>query len=663
MTHHAPARVDPALWLEEALHLLALRLRHEVALTRALRGDGRREGFLGLFLSDGEAEALLDEMSGRLAVEGAAPDAASLAAAWRRHAPARRCDPASIWARLALAFDLAEPELDLLVLAAAPALDPRFGRVYGYLNDDMARRHLTPALAQRLLPWPQDELTLRRMLRPAAPLCRFGLIAAERAVPEIERALRIEERVLDFLLGQPVAPAGTVLRFGGRDLPGRSLLVCGASGAETSLAVLEHAAAEGWDLCLCPETVEPEALRAELRACHLAGLVPVFAGLAGLEAGQMRELAPLLGAGAILVSARPEAWLSAGLCARTLAAGPVSEAARQAWLDRLTRGREPGRVRRLLGNARHLDLLRLAAACAGAPEEAALEIAARGQAAAGLDGLARRIESAQGLDDLVLPRATRAALERLISWQTAAAEVLDDWGLGPVFNKRRGSVALFKGPSGTGKTMAAGVIGNALGLPVFRVDLAAMISKYIGETEKNLERLFRAAEGTDVVLFFDEADAVFGQRSEISDAHDRYANLETSYLLQRLESFDGISILATNLSQNMDPAFLRRIDLVVEFPAPTPAHRRALWGRIGKTRTPLAADVDLDLLAERFELTGGEIRNCWLDAAHRAVAAGCPVGMAQLAQAIGAELIKQGKPLRKSDFGAHYGALRGAGGA
>ena len=177
----------------------------------------------------------------------------------------------------------------------------------------------------------------------------------------------------------------------------------------------------------------------------------------------MRDLAPLLGAGAILVSARPEAWLSAGLRARTLAAGPVSETARRAWLDRLTCGREPGRVRRLLGNARHLDLLRLAAACASAPDEAALEIAARGQAAAGLDGLARRIESAQGLDDLVLPRATKAALERLVSWQTAAAEVLDDWGLGPVFDKRRGSVALFKGPSGTGKTMAAGVVADALG--------------------------------------------------------------------------------------------------------------------------------------------------------------------------------------------------------
>jgi len=223
-------------------------------------------------------------------------------------------------------------------------------------------------------------------------------------------------------------------------------------------------------------------------------------------------------------------------------------------------------------------------------------------------------------------------------------------------------VALFKGPSGTGKTMAARAVAAALGLPAFRVDLAAMVSKYIGETEKNLERLFAAAEETDALLFFDEADAIFGQRSEVSDAHDRYANLETSYLLQRLESFDGLSVLATNLAQNMDDAFLRRIDVVVEFPAPDTRHRRALWQRGVRTGAPLGPDLDLDLVAERFDLTGGEIRNCWLDAAHRAAVAGGPIGMAEIMQAIGTELAKQGKPLRKADFGPHYAALRGMGG-
>jgi SpoVK/Ycf46/Vps4 family AAA+-type ATPase len=284
---------------------------------------------------------------------------------------------------------------------------------------------------------------------------------------------------------------------------------------------------------------------------------------------------------------------------------------------------------------------------------------AEAQLVDGLNDLARRVESEHDLDDLVIPEASRKALVRLISWQTASADVLDVWGLGAVFNKRRSTVALFKGPSGTGKSMAAGIVGKALGLPVFRVDLAAMISKYIGETEKNLERLFRAAEGTDIVLFFDEADAIFGQRSEVSDSHDRYANLETSYLLQRLEAFDGISILATNLAQNMDAAFLRRIDIVIDFPAPSADHRRTLWGRIARTKAPLGADVDLDYLAERFELTGAEIRNCWLDAAHRAATGKPPITMPHLMQAIAGELTKQGKPLRKADFGNHYACLRG----
>jgi SpoVK/Ycf46/Vps4 family AAA+-type ATPase len=223
-----------------------------------------------------------------------------------------------------------------------------------------------------------------------------------------------------------------------------------------------------------------------------------------------------------------------------------------------------------------------------------------------------------------------------------------------VFDKRPGVVAMFKGPSGTGKTMAAGVVAAELGLPAFRIDLASMVSKYIGETEKHLEQVFTAAEQTDALLFFDEADAIFGHRSSVKDARDRYANMEVSYLLQRLDGFDGVAVLATNLAQNIDPAFLRRIDMVVEFPAPDPRQRRALWERGWTESMPVAADLDLDLVASRFELTGGEIRSCWLDAAHRAVVRGGEVGMHEVMTAIAAELTKQGKPLRRADFGEHY---------
>jgi hypothetical protein len=648
---------DPAQWLERALHVLTLRLRHEVALTRALRGDERREGFLGLLLSDGEAERLLDEMSGRLAAEGGIAALEEIAAARAALGAERRRDRHGIWPRLATAFDLAEPELEILVLAAAPALDPRFGRVYGYLNDDLTRRHLTPALVQRLIGADLDALTVRRVLADDAPLVRFGLIRADASVPVVERALRIDEGLLDPLLGAPPVAPGPLLAFGAGVLPGRSLLVTGRGGAQTSVATLDAAAERGWHLCLVPDGRDPASMRSAVSAARLAGTVPVLSGLDGWAAESMRALAPLLSSGVVLLTARPEAWLAAGVHAEVLTAAAVSHLRRREWTSRLLARPVPDRLAALLANARHLDLLRLAAAATG--DLRSLEIALRAQVSAGLTDFAQPIETTQTLEDLVLPRAARVGLERLVSWPSTGARLLEDWGLGPVFGKRPGIVALFKGASGTGKTMAAGVVASALGLPAFRVDLAAMVSKYIGETEKNLEHLFAAAEETDSLIFFDEADSVFGQRSEVSDARDRYANLETSYLLQRLEGFDGIAVLATNLAQNMDPAFLRRIDVVVDFPSPDADQRRALWRRGTRSAAPLAADLDLDLVAERFELTGGEIRNCWLDAAQRAAAGSGVLGMPEVMRAVAAELVKQGKPLRKTDFGAYYGSSRG----
>ena len=650
-------RLDPAQWLERALAVLALRLRHEVSLTRALRGDERREGFLGVLLTDSEAERLVDEMTGRLAAEGGIAAMADVASAHRDLVARRRSDRDGVWARLARAFDLAEPELDVLVLAAAPALDPRYGRVYGYLNDDLTQRHLTPALVQRLLGTELDALTLRRALADDGPLLTFGLIRAETGLPMIERALRIDEVLVDQLLGAAASLPGPVVRVGEGRVPDRSVVIGARSPSVASVAALDAAEAEGWHLCLVPETDNPTTLRSAVRDARLAGTVPVIGGLDAVPPGAMRSLAPLLSGGVLLLSRRPEAWLDAGLRAEARAPDPPSDSRRREWVARLVGGRAPDAVAPLLANARHLDLLTLASATSNG-DGRSLEIVLRAHVAAGLAEFATPIDTGQTMADLVLPRAARAGLERLVSWPTTGTRLLEEWGLGPVFGKRPGLVALFKGASGTGKSMAAGAVATALGLPAFRVDLAAMVSKYIGDTEKNLERLFRAAEETDSLLFFDEADAVFGQRSEVSDARDRYANLETSYLLQRLESFDGLAVLATNLAQNMDPAFLRRIDVVIEFPAPDATQRRALWERGAGTATPLAPDLDLGLLAERFELTGGEIRNCWLDAAHRAAVGSGTVGMGELMQAVGAELVKQGRPLRRDDFGAHYPAIR-----
>lgn len=208
-----------------------------------------------------------------------------------------------------------------------------------------------------------------------------------------------------------------------------------------------------------------------------------------------------------------------------------------------------------------------------------LRTGVRAQNAAGLERLARRVEPAVGWDDLVLPPATAEQLGDLALRARHRDQVLGAWRMRPGGGRGRGVMALFAGDSGTGKTMSAEVVAADLGLDLYVVDLSTVVDKYVGETEKNLERIFTEAAGINGILLFDEADAIFGKRSEVKDAHDRYANMESAYLLQRMESFDGIAILTTNLRANLDEAFTRRLDVIVDFPVPDPVGRRALWDR------------------------------------------------------------------------------------
>jgi len=223
----------------------------------------------------------------------------------------------------------------------------------------------------------------------------------------------------------------------------------------------------------------------------------------------------------------------------------------------------------------------------------------------------------------------------------------------PGGGRGRGIAGLFAGDSGTGKTMSAEVIAADLGLDLYTVNLATVVDKYVGETEKNLERIFTEAAGVNGVLLFDEADAIFGKRSEVRDAHDRYANIESAYLLQRMESFDGLAILATNLRANLDDAFTRRLDVVVDFPVPDEALRRALWDRCLGSVLPRSVDVDLDFCAAAFELSGGNIRSVAVSAAYLAAEAGRPVAMADLVTAVATEYRKLGRLCLDREFGPY----------
>lgn len=269
--------------------------------------------------------------------------------------------------------------------------------------------------------------------------------------------------------------------------------------------------------------------------------------------------------------------------------------------------------------------------------------ACRRQSSRGLAGLAQKLAPVHHWDDLVLDEHHREQLRELCDQVRQRELVLGDWGLGRRIASASGLSTLFTGPPGTGKTMAAGVIANELRLDLYRIDLSQVVSKYIGETEKNLSRIFAEAEKSNAVLLFDEADALFGKRTQISDAHDRYANIETSYLLQRMEEYEGIAVLASNLRQNMDEAFLRRLRFVIEFPFPDAAQRLRIWEGHLRSGAPLDDDLDVPLLAQRLAVTGGNIRNIVLAAAFLSAAQQRPIGMYHILRAARREFEKVGK--------------------
>jgi len=261
---------------------------------------------------------------------------------------------------------------------------------------------------------------------------------------------------------------------------------------------------------------------------------------------------------------------------------------------------------------------------------------------------ARLVAQRATWQDLVLAPDRERMLREFLLWTRHRETVIERWG-GAALG---GPVALFSGPSGTGKTFAAGVIASDLGWPLYRVDLARLVSKYIGETEKNLSRLFDAAHGREMVLQFDEVDALMGRRGEIKDARDRYANVEVSYLLARIEDHRGPIILTTNLRANIDTAFMRRFQLVAEFPRPDQAARKRLWSRMLPPGAPRAPELDLDRLAGAANLTGGNIRNAALHAAYLAAEAEQPIDLGHVATAIWRELAKEHRRLSRADLGA-----------
>jgi SpoVK/Ycf46/Vps4 family AAA+-type ATPase len=265
-------------------------------------------------------------------------------------------------------------------------------------------------------------------------------------------------------------------------------------------------------------------------------------------------------------------------------------------------------------------------------------------------GLAQRIEPIFELSDVVLPLDRKGQLEEIVDNIRFAPKVLEGWKFRDQLPYGLGVTALFHGPSGTGKTMASMAVAKALGVQILKIDLSRVVSKYIGETEKNIDRVFQEAQLSGAALVIDEADGLLAKRSEVKDAHDRYANLEVAYLLQRMEAFEGLAILTTNLRQNLDSAFLRRLRFVIEFPRPDAAAREEIWRRCLPSDSHAIDDQTFSLLGRRIELTGGSIRQITLRAAFLAAAAHEKIGPRHIAHAAQAEFAKLGLVPVELDF-------------
>jgi hypothetical protein len=590
----------------------------------------------------------------------------------------------------ALGLDL----LDAAVLGvcAAPELNPRFGRLYAYLQDDVTRKLPSPRLVGHLLEG--DGVSAADVMGSFdrdRPLRRLGALRllGDAQTPLAERPIKVGDRLAAYLLGARLdelpAPARMRLVPMPAHDPGREHAVEALAAVlrhDTALPVVlagpdaESLLAKAFGRPLVVVHVRDMEQREVMAEAMLTSAMEdrplVFEGLEDLDPGERaRAMRALEQRGERTVFAAPNRTAALALGERTVllveAAPPTFTERRQAWAD-LTGSPETGDVaakfRLSIGQiVEAAEVARLAAAAEArpVPTRADLDLGARQASSSRLGELAARLPPGFEWEDLVVPERQLELLQSISAYLRHRDRVLSDWGYEKSVARSQGLKVLFAGESGTGKTMAAQVLAAELGLEIFRVDLATIVSKYIGETEKNLDRIFGAAEGSNAILFFDEADALFGKRSEVSDSHDRYANIEVAYLLQKMEGYAGAVILATNFRRNIDDAFVRRLDFVIDFPFPEAGDRRRIWELLLPEEAPLADDIDLDFLAHRFKLSGGGIRNCSLSAAFQAADDTGRIEMRHLIRAVAQEYGKQGRLTLEADFEHFHELIRGTG--
>jgi hypothetical protein len=572
-------------------------------------------------------------------------------------------------------FALSPFEREVLLLCCGVELDARVGDACARVNGNPAHRNATFSMALALLSdahW--------SAVTPDRPLRRWKLVEVEQAFRLVDSPLRVDERILHFVAGidqvdarlrallSPLpAPARVMTSSHARLVvdvarclgEGKNPLVVlegdPQSRLDVALAAIALSGCRPMSLSMDDLPVSAADLEPILRLCEReARLSPVVMLLdASANARALARFVAVLGAPCIVMSHDPVD--TQRVTARFTAEKPDATEQNQLWTQALGESASMlnGGVDALAAqfrlNARAIDTAAVASrAATSAPELlGALRGAARTHGRARLESLAQRIETKAGWKDLVLPVAQTATLREVAAQVRQRARVLDDWGFAGQGTRGLGTSALFSGESGTGKTLAAEVLARELDMDLYRVDLSSVVSKYIGETEKNLRRVFDAADDSGAILLFDEADALFGKRSEVKDSHDRYANIEISYLLQRMEAYAGLAILTTNMKSALDRAFTRRLRFIVNFPFPDTAMREEIWRRVFPTATPRDG-VDYAKLA-RLNLPGGNIRNIALGAAFLAADTDGPVTMTHLLRAAQSESAKLDRALAEAE--------------
>ena len=599
------------------------------------------------------------------------------------------------FSRLVAYFGLNTLDSIILLLSLAPEFDLRYERIYGYLQDDVSQRHPTINLMMNLLGGSVVErFAVWQRLSAEMPLRHHRLIncVQDPARPHssfLAHHIRVDHRITDYLLGDNHIDARLLHTVQIRHLDASMWL---PQVSEPMRAAMPEA-----PLIYMQGSAEMGQIEMALALCATQGLPLVQIDMAALAAKEtpleenwrlaLREA--YLHNGALFVdhweSALNEARMPSPALWESLAAYPqtVFISARSEWepvdVNRQRRmlrlsfnipdyqeryevweaavSKYPtalqvadleeasakfGFTRAQIGRAVQ-TAVDLAQSRGELVQKADLYAGAQAHANLQLGSLARRIVPRFGWDDLILPPEQMTQLREMSARLRFSHVVQDEWGFGEAMPNSSGISALFAGDSGTGKTLSAEVIAKDLGLVMYKIDLSAVVSKYIGETEKNLNTIFTAAQSSNAILFFDEADALFGKRSEVKDARDRYANIEIAYLLQQIEAYDGVVIMATNFRQNLDDAFTRRLDFLVDFPFPDAEYRRRLWEAHFPPRTPLAKDVNFAEVAERYRLAGGNIRNVALAAAYLAAANGRVVTREHIRSAVRREHQKMGR--------------------